>query len=114
MLYLGLVKPHFGYYCFIWGSCGVTTCKTLDKLQTRAIRIITNSAYGVYVGPMLRQLKLPSISDMMKQESTGMVYKTLNDETPLYYTEQFTRIFTITSRTLCGYNFEIKASKIKI
>ena len=45
------------------------------KLQNRAIRIITNSANDVSVGPLLRQIQLPSISDMIKQESAGMLYK---------------------------------------
>ena len=31
MLYLGLVEPHFRYCCSFWGSCGVTTRKTLDQ-----------------------------------------------------------------------------------
>ena len=59
MIYLGLVEPHFRYCSSVWGSCGVNTRKTLDKLQNRAIRIITNNAYDVSVGPLLRQLKLP-------------------------------------------------------
>ena len=113
MLYLGLVEPHFRYRCSVWGSCGITTCKTLDRLQNRAIRIITNSAYDVSVGPMLRQLKLPSISDMIKQESAGMVYKALNVETPLYYKEQFTRVSTITSRTFRGSKLRLWPPRLK-
>ena len=67
MLYLGLVEPHFRYCCSVWGSCGATTRKTLDKLLNRAMRIITNSTYDVSVGPLLRQqLQLPSISDVIK------------------------------------------------
>ena len=56
---------------------GSLLAKTLDKLQNRAIRIITNSAYDVSVGPLLTQLKLPSISDIIKQESASMVYTSL-------------------------------------
>ena len=87
MLYLGLVEPHFRYCCSVWGSCGVTTEKTLEKLQNRVIRMITNNAYDVSVGPLLKQLKLPSISDMITQESTSMVYRAFNAEAPLYLTE---------------------------
>ena len=75
MLYLGLVEPHFRYCCSIWGSCEATTRKTLNKSQNRAIQIITNSAYDVSVESLLRQLQLPSISDMIKQESAGILYK---------------------------------------
>ena len=80
MLYLGLVEPYFRYYCFVWDSYGITTLKTLDKLQNRVIRIITNSAYDASVVPLLRQLRLPSISDTIKQESTSMVFKALKAE----------------------------------
>ena len=69
MLYLGLVEPHFRYCCSVRGSCGVTTRKTLDKLQNRAIRIITNSEYDVSVRPLLKHLQLPSISDIIKHSS---------------------------------------------
>ena len=53
MLYLGQVEPRFRYCCSVWGLCGVTTHKTLDKLQNRPIRIITNSAYDISVDPLL-------------------------------------------------------------
>ena len=104
ILYLGLVEPHFRYCCSVWGSCGVTTRKNLDKLHNRAIRIITNSSYDVSVGPLLRQLPFPSISDMIMQESASMVYEALNAEAPLYLTEQFTRVSAIASITLRGSN----------
>ena len=108
MLYLGLVEPHFRYCCSVWGSCGVTTRKKLDKLQNRAIRIITNSAYDVSVGPLLKQLQLPSISDLIMQESASMVYKALNAEAPPYLAEQFTRVSAVTSRILRSSNLNLR------
>ena len=66
----------------------ITARKTLDILQNRTIRIITNSAYDVFVGPSLRQLHLPSIADIIKQESASMVYKALNAEVTPCLTEQ--------------------------
>ena len=113
MLYLGLVEPHFRYCCSVWGSCGATTRKAPDKLQNRAIRIITNSAYDVSVGPLLKQLQLPSISDMSKQESASMVYKALNAEAPIYLAEQFTRVSDITSRTLRSSNLSLRPPRLK-
>ena len=113
MLYLGLVEPHFRYCCSVWGSCGATTRKALDKLQNRAIRIITNSEYDVSVGPLLKQLQLPSISDMIKQESVSMVYKALTAEAPIYLAEQFTRVSDITSRTLRSSDFSLRPPRLK-
>ena len=78
-----------------------------------AIRIITNSAYDVSVGPLLKQLQLPSISDMIKQESASMVYKALNAEAPIYLAEQFTRVSDITSRTLRSSNLSLRPPRLK-
>ena len=113
MLYLRLVEPHLRYCCSVWGACGVTSRKTLDKLQSRAIRIITNSGYDVSVGPLLRQLQLPSISDMIMQESASMVYKALNAEAPLYLTKKLTRVSDITSRTLRSSNLSLSPPILK-
>ena len=113
MLYLGLVEPHFRYCCSVWGSCGATTRKTLDKLQNRAMRIIISSTYDVSVGPLLRQLQLPSISDMIKKESASMVYKALSAEAPIYLTEQFTRVSVITSRASCSSNLSLRPPRLK-
>ena len=111
MLYLWLVEPHFRCCCSVWGSCGVTTRKSLDKLQIEPF--IYESAYDVSVGPLLRQLKLPSISDIIAQEPASMVYKALNAEAPLYLTEQFTRVSTTASRTLRGSNLSLRPPRLK-
>ena len=104
---------HFRYCCSVWGSCGVTTRKTLDKLQNRAIRIITNIAYDMSVGPLLRQIQLPSISDMIMQESASVVYKAVNSEASFYLTEQFNRVSPITSRSLRGSNLSLRLPRLK-
>ena len=113
MLYLGLVEPHFRYCRSVWGSCGATSRKTLDKLQNRTIRIIRNGTYNASVGPLLRQLQLPSISDMIKQESAGMVYKAVNAEAPIYLAGQFTRVSDITSRALRSSNLSGRPPRLK-
>ena len=64
--------------------------KTIETLQNRAIRILTHSAYDMAVGLLQRQLRLPGISDMIKQESQSMVYKALNVDAHLYLKEQST------------------------
>ena len=77
MLYQGLLAPHFRYCCSVWGTCGVTSRCTLEKLQNRVMRIITDSPYDAPAKPLLRQLSLPSMAEMIRQESASMVYKEL-------------------------------------
>ena len=74
---------------------------------------VYESAYDVSVGPLPRQLKLLSISDIIAQEAPSMVYKALNAEAPLYLTEQFTRVSTITNRTLRGSNLSLRPPRLK-
>ena len=62
---------------------------------------------------LLKQLQLPSISDMIKQESASMVYKALNAEAPIYLAEQFTRVSDITSRTLRSSNLSLRPPRLK-
>ena len=81
MLYQELVEPHFRFCCSVWGTCGITTCCTLEKLQNRAIRIITDSPFDAPAKPLLRQLRLPSIAEMILQESASMVYIAVNGQT---------------------------------
>ena len=33
--YRGIVEPHFRYCCSVWGSCGETRLRALQKLQNR-------------------------------------------------------------------------------
>ena len=48
------------------------------KLQNRVIRSITDSPYDAPAKPLLRRLRLPSIAEVIRQESASMVYKAIN------------------------------------
>ena len=73
----------------------------------------TNSAHDVSLGPLLKQLQLPSISDMIKQEPASMVYKALNAEAPICLAEQLTRVSDITSRTLRSSSLSLRPPRLK-
>ena len=79
------MEPHFKYCCSAWGTCGVISRCTLEKLQNRVIRIIADSPYDEPAKPLLRQLRLPSIAEMIRQESASMVYKEINGQAPTYF-----------------------------
>ena len=113
ILYQGLVEPHFRFYCSVWEACGVTTRCTLEKLQNRAIRIITDSPYDAPTKPILRQLRLPSIAEMIRQESAGMVYKAINGQAPAYLSSLFNRISAVTNRMLRNSNLNLRPPRMK-
>ena len=46
MLHVGVFEPHFRYCCSVWGSCSIVLRQKIEKLQNRAVRIITFSPYN--------------------------------------------------------------------
>ena len=49
---------------------------------------------------LLKEIQLPTISDMIKTEFASMVYKAINAEAPVYLAEQFNRESDIMRRNL--------------
>ena len=113
MLYQGLVEPHFRFCCSVWGTRGITTRCTLEKLQNRAIRIITGSPYDAPAKPLLRQLRLPSIAEIIRQESASMVYKAINGQAPPYLSSLFNSISAVTNRMLRNSNLNLRPPRMK-
>ena len=109
----GLVEPHFRFCCSVWGTCGVAFRCTLEKLQNRVIRIITDSPYDAPAKPLLRQLRLPSIAGMIHQESVSMVYKVINGQAPTYFSSLFNSISVVTKRMLRNSNSNLKPPRMK-
>ena len=45
LLYRELIESHLRLCCLVWGSCGASTRKILERLQNRSVCTITNSPY---------------------------------------------------------------------
>ena len=101
------------YCCSVWGTCGVTSRCTLEKLQNRVIRIITDSPYDAPAKPLLRHLRLPSTAEMIRQESASMVYKAINGQAPTYLSSLFNGISAVTSRILRNSNLNLRLPRMK-
>ena len=56
--------------------------------------------FGEYCSPLLKQLKLTTIQDMIKQDTVSMVYKEINNKAPEYLSVLFTRVSTMTHRII--------------
>ena len=54
--YNSLVQSHFDYCSLVWGDCGKTLSKKLQKLQNRAARVINSSDYDVDVDSLFHKL----------------------------------------------------------
>ena len=107
------MEPHFRYCCSVWGTYGVTSCCTLEKLQIRAIRSITDSPYDAPATPLLRQLRLPSIAEIIRQESASMVYNAINGQAPTYLPSLFNSISAVMNRMPRNSDVNLRPSRMK-
>ena len=73
-MYLSIVQPHFSYCCSVWGCCGASKLKTLQKLQNRAARIVTSSPFDTPAAALLQLLRWPSIEKLINRETCTVVY----------------------------------------
>ena len=89
--YKGVVEPHLRYCCSVWGNHGESKKNILQKLQNCGARIVRNSSYDASASPLLSQLELPSIDEIINGKAALMVYKSINTLTPIYLWNLFTK-----------------------
>ena len=85
---------------------------SVEKLQNRAVRIITFSPYNAQTSPLLKHLKLPSIQDMIQQETVGMVYKAINNQAPEYLSVLFNRVSVMTGSTIRNASINLRPPRL--
>ena len=90
-MYRGIVESHFCYCCSVWGGCGDSRLLMLQKLQNRAARLVTHSSYDTPAANLIKELKWPTVHDMIKQETATIVFKSINGLAPTYLSTLFTR-----------------------
>ena len=99
-LYRGIVEPHFRFCCSVWGNRGSTQLQTLQKLQNRVARIVTNSNYDAPAMPLIRSWKWLTVSEIFRNETAIIMYKSLNGLVPEYVSNVFVKNSTRNMRNL--------------
>ena len=80
MLCNSLLLPHINYCLTTWGY----QCNRLQKLQKRAIRIITLSTYNDHTAPLFKKLNLLTIKDILALQELKLYYKSIHNNLPPY------------------------------
>ncbi len=80
-IYNSLFVPHINYGSLVWG----TTITRLNKLQKKAIRIITHSNYLAHTEPLLKQLNLLNVGDMFALNVLKFLHKLSHQNLPPYF-----------------------------
>ena len=60
-VYFALIQPHFDYCCSVWDGLGETLSTKIQKLQNRAVRVITRSSYDTNASVLLNALQLDNL-----------------------------------------------------
>ncbi len=80
LLYNSLVVSHINYGLILWGY----SCKRIEILQKKAIRIISLSKYNAHTEPIFKHLKLLKVSDILKLQMLKLYYKFKHGQLPTY------------------------------
>ena len=57
-MYREIVEPHLSYCCSIWDCGSESKLSTLQKIQNRAARIVTNSLNDAFAAPLIQKFWL--------------------------------------------------------
>ena len=73
--------PHINYGSLVWGN----NFEAISKLQKRAIRTITHSHYIAHSEPLLKQLNLLKVKDMIDLKLLKFLNKLNASKLPQYF-----------------------------
>ena len=73
-IYHGLVQSHFDYCSVVWGNCAKTLSDKLQRLQNRAVRVVTHSSYDADAIQLFKELGLDNLETRRQKLKAEMVY----------------------------------------
>jgi hypothetical protein len=80
-IYNTLISPHINYGILAWGH----QCKSIIKLQKRAMRTITCSKYNAHTEPIFKQLGILKVDDLRHLSELKFYFKLANGTLPEYF-----------------------------
>ena len=81
-IYYGLVQSHFDYCSVVWGNCAKTLSDKLQKLQNRAVPVLSHSSSDADANQLLTELGWDNLETRRQKLKAEMVCKSLNGLTP--------------------------------
>ena len=88
-IYKGLIEPHFVYCSAVWDGLTQQLSEKLQKLQNRAIRVITKSSYDTSSRLLLNSLGWDNLSSRRAKQKANLMYKCINNLAPAYLCNLF-------------------------
>ena len=85
-IYKGLIEPHFDYCSTVWDGF---TQQLSEKVQNRAIRVITKSGYDTSSRFLLNSLGWDNLSVRRVKQKANLMYKCINNLVSAYLCNLF-------------------------
>ncbi len=98
-LYYSFVNPYLLYCNLVWGKAPTHCLDKLAKLQKRAVRIITKSAYLEHTEPIFKRLKILNLAQINILLTALFMYKIDKSELPNCFNN-----FFVTNNAHHSYN----------
>ena len=89
LLYFSFLQPHLLYGHLLWGSTFPSYLTNLQRLQNKALRIISNSSYKASITPVYHKLRILKISDMYRFELAKLMHQYSRNSLPTYFSTFF-------------------------
>ena len=106
-VYFALIQPHFDYCCSVWDGLGKTLSTKIQKLQDRAVGVITRSSYDTSVSVRLNVLQLYNLYIRRRKLKAQLMFKILKGNMPSY-------LRTLFSIRNTEYNFRNNQFKLNL
>jgi hypothetical protein len=97
--------PLLKHCCSVWDGFGETLSNKIQKLQNRAVRVITRSHYDASASSLLNNLHLDNLCLRRKKIKAGIMFKILNGDAPSYLQNLF---------SVHGSGYNLRNSEIKL
>jgi hypothetical protein len=80
MAYISLIRSHLEYSSAVWASAAPTHLKKLDIIQKAASRIISHAPRGAHSEPLIRELRLQSLSERRERHVMKIVEACIRED----------------------------------
>ena len=101
------IEPHFDYCSAVWDGLTQLLREKLQKLQNRAIRVITKSSYDTKSRFLLNLRGWDNLSHRRANQKANLMYKCDNNLAPAY-------LFNLFAPRTPNYYFRIVKKKIML
>jgi hypothetical protein len=114
-MYNSFVQPKFDYCSTVWDGMGSELARKIQKLQNRAVRIITNSPYDCSSGPLLANLGMDTLIVRRGKLLAMEMFKIYNKQAPEYLINKFRMVQTpYDTGYMLGIKITITSAKNKL